>query len=118
MTPVAYAQTQRLLLAKRLLTDTRMPVLDVAMASGFASLRRFNHLFRTRYRLAPTALRQRASSAPRDQLAFELAYRPPYDWPGMLAFLARRAVAGVEAVEGARYLRTVRGVGFRLVAPD
>src|SRR5688500_1868102 len=95
--PVEYAQTQRLLLAKRLLTDTDMAVLEVAMASGFASLRRFNDLFRTRYRMTPGELRRtRARREPAESLAFDLAYRPPYDWPAMLAFLEKRAVAGVE----------------------
>jgi AraC family transcriptional regulator of adaptative response / DNA-3-methyladenine glycosylase II len=108
VSPVAYAQTQRLLLAKRLLTDTSLPVIEVAMASGFASLRRFNHLFRARYRMAPGELRRAAPALPRDQLAFDLAYRPPYDWDAMRDFLALRATAGVEAVEGRRYLRTVR----------
>ena len=107
--PVEYAQTQRLLLAKRLLTDTPMPVLDVAMASGFASLRRFNHLFRSRYRLAPMELRR---TAPRREdaswLVFDLAYRPPYDWDAMLAFLERRAIPGVESVRAGLYERTLR----------
>jgi AraC family transcriptional regulator, regulatory protein of adaptative response / DNA-3-methyladenine glycosylase II len=108
VSPVDYAQTQRLLLAKRLLTDTALPVLDVAMASGFASLRRFNDLFKTRYRMTPGELRKRMpANAPADRLSFELAYRPPYDWPAMLAFLERRAIAGVERIEARRYCRTV-----------
>jgi AraC family transcriptional regulator of adaptative response / DNA-3-methyladenine glycosylase II len=107
--PVEYAQTQRLLLGKRLLTDTRMPVIDVAMASGFSSLRRFNHLFRTRYRMTPLELRRRAPERePRRDFRFDLAYRPPYDWDAMLEFLARRAIAGVEHVEGREYRRTLR----------
>ena len=107
--PVEYAQTQRLLLAKRLLTDTDLPVIDVAMASGFASLRRFNDLFRTRYRMTPGELRRTSDkSAPSETLSFDLAYRPPYDWDAMLAFLERRAIAGVESVERASYRRTVR----------
>jgi AraC family transcriptional regulator, regulatory protein of adaptative response / DNA-3-methyladenine glycosylase II len=108
VSPVEYAQTQRLLLAKRLLTDTALPVIEVALASGFSSLRRFNHLFRSRYRMTPVALRHAAPAAARDELAFDLAYRPPYDWEAMHDFLARRAIAGVEAVEGRKYLRTVR----------
>ncbi len=107
--PVEYAQTQRLLLAKRLLTDTGLPVIDVAMASGFASLRRFNDLFRTRYRMTPGELRRTSGKgAPAETLAFDLAYRPPYDWDAMLAFLGKRAIAGVESIERGRYLRTVR----------
>ena len=109
VSPIEYAQTQRLLLAKRLLTDTDMAVLDVAMASGFASLRRFNHLFRTRYRLTPAELRRRSPArAPGDRLSFDLAYRPPYDWEAMLAFLEYRAIAGVEAVAKRAYLRSMR----------
>ena len=108
VSPVEYAQTQRLLLAKRLLTDTELSVLEVAMASGFASLRRFNHLFHTRYRMTPGALRRtRPDREPAKSLAFDLAFRPPYDWPAMLAFLGKRAVAGIEMVDGKRYRRTV-----------
>ena len=107
--PVEYAQTQRLLLAKRLLTDTGLAVIDVAMASGFASLRRFNDLFRTRYRMTPGELRRTsARDSPSQTLSFDLAYRPPYDWEAMLAFLERRAIAGVESIERGRYMRTVR----------
>ncbi|HBP69215.1 MAG TPA: adenosine deaminase, partial [Alcanivorax sp.] len=58
VSPVAYAQTQRLLLAKRLLTDTGLPVTEVALAAGFGSVRRFNALFRQRYRLQPSQLRR------------------------------------------------------------
>jgi AraC family transcriptional regulator of adaptative response / DNA-3-methyladenine glycosylase II len=122
VSPVEYAQTQRLLLAKRLLTDTELPVLDVAIASGFASLRRFNDLFRTRYRMTPGELRRTTPArVPAESLVFDLAYRPPYDWSAMLAFLARRAIAGVEAVNGTRYRRTLRSgkaAGWIQVAPS
>jgi len=83
-------------------------VTEVALASGFSSVRRFNALFRSRYRMAPGTLRrERGESALPATLAFELAYRPPYDWDSMLAFLAARAIAGVEAVIGDRYARTL-----------
>ena len=111
VSPVEFAQTQRLLLAKRLLTDTALPVTEVAFASGFGSLRRFNALFKERYRLQPSRLRRhmKASGArAEDALQFELAYRPPYDWPAVSGFLAARAIAGVEAVEEGRYRRSVR----------
>jgi len=109
VSPVEYAQTQRLLLAKRLLTDSTMPVIDVAMASGFASLRRFNDLFRSRYRMTPGQLRRDASrGAPAETMVFELAYRPPYDWTSIHAFLSRRAVAGVEVADARSYSRTLR----------
>jgi AraC family transcriptional regulator of adaptative response / DNA-3-methyladenine glycosylase II len=113
VSPVEYAQTQRLLLAKRLLTDTALPVTEIAFASGFGSLRRFNALFKQRYRLQPQQLRRhmRAQTAPAaDALQFELSFRPPYDWPALAAFLGARAIAGVEAVEGGVYRRTARVV--------
>jgi AraC family transcriptional regulator of adaptative response / DNA-3-methyladenine glycosylase II len=112
VSPVEFAQTQRLLLAKRLLTDTPLPVTEVAYASGFGSVRRFNALFRERYRLKPTQLRGRmrdsASAAGADVLRFELSFRPPFDWTAVSAFLGARAIPGVESVEGGRYLRTAR----------
>ncbi len=111
VSPVEFAQTQRLLLAKRLLTDTALPVTEVAFASGFGSLRRFNALFRERYRLQPTQLRRRMraqAAAGADALQFELAFRPPYDWPALAGFLGARAIAGVEAVEDGAYRRTAR----------
>ena len=108
VSPIEYAQTQRLLLAKRLLTDTPLPVLDVALASGFGSLRRFNALIRERYRMPPSRLRRDAAPARLPPpMRFELAYRPPYDWESMLAFLRARAVAGVESCDDATYRRTV-----------
>jgi AraC family transcriptional regulator of adaptative response / DNA-3-methyladenine glycosylase II len=111
VSPVEFAQTQRLLLAKRLLTDTALPVTEIAYASGFGSLRRFNALFKQRYRLQPGQLRRhmRAGAAPSsDALQFELSFRPPYDWLAVGAFLGARAIAGVEALEDGRYRRTVR----------
>lgn len=107
VSPVELAQTCRLLTAKRLLTDTDMVVIDVAYASGFASLRRFNALFKQRYRLSPSALRRERSLPPSELLTCELAYRPPFDWPALLAYLRARAAAGVEWVDQGRYLRTV-----------
>jgi AraC family transcriptional regulator of adaptative response / DNA-3-methyladenine glycosylase II len=109
--PRDYLATQRLLLAKQLLTDTALPVTQVALASGFGSLRRFNAAFAGRYRLAPSALRRAAEPAPQRGAAapLRLAYRPPYDADAMLGFLARRAVAGVEQVDLAarRWRRTL-----------
>lgn len=109
VTPIAFAQTQRLLLAKRLLTDTQLSTTDIAYASGFQSLRRFNALFRERYRLSPSRLRKTAprAAAP-DYFTFELAYRPPFDWPRLMGFLAARSVALVEQVDKNRYRRTLR----------
>ncbi len=111
VSPVAYVQTQRLLMAKRLLTETRLPITEVALASGFNSLRRFNALFAQRYRLNPRSFRRvqpKSSTEFADCITLELAYRPPYDWPALLRFLADRAVDGVERVDDTRYARTIR----------
>src|SRR5258706_97759 len=113
VSPVEFAQTQRLLLAKRLLTDTTLPITEVAFASGFGSVRRFNTLFRQRYRLKPSQLRGErrggaAAAAANDVLKFELSFRPPFHWPAVSAFLAARAIPGVEAVEDGCYRRAVR----------
>lgn len=106
---IEYAQTQRLLTAKRLLADTRMSITDVALTSGFASLRRFNALFKERYRLAPSDLRKTRSARPvnNDFYEFDLGYRPPYEWSAMLDFLSARLIAGVEFVDDQKYIRSV-----------
>ncbi len=107
VSPVQYLQTCRLLLSKNLLTDTSLSVLDVAMASGFGSLRRFNDLFKKHYNLAPTALRKRMEKRYNGNITLALGYRPPYPWDEMLRFLAGRAITGVDAVENGEYMRTV-----------
>lgn len=112
VSPVEYAQTQRLLLAKRLLTDTALPVTEVALAAGFGSVRRFNGLFKSRYGFAPGRLRLNAHNArmaaiPDGDLVFQLAYRPPLAWHALLDFLGDRAIDGVESREGDVYTRTL-----------
>lgn len=104
---IAHAQTQRLLLAKRLLTDTSLSAGEVAMAAGFGSVRRFNHLFASRYGMSPLRLRRACAEPATAHLRFPLAYRPPFHWPAMSAFLARRAIAGVEQRDAGCYRRTV-----------
>lgn len=107
--PIKFVQTQRLLLAKRLLTDTSISATDIAFASGFQSLRRFNTLFKERYRLTPSYLRKNTKAAlAADEFLFELAYRPPLDWPHLLRFLGRRGIAGVELISEKIYRRNVR----------
>jgi AraC family transcriptional regulator, regulatory protein of adaptative response / DNA-3-methyladenine glycosylase II len=107
--PVVLAQTKRLLLAKHLLTETSLPMIAVASASGFASLRRFNALFRTHYGMPPSRIRRRQADAPVDaaSLTLSLAYRSPFAWDALLGFLSGRATAGVEVVADGRYARTI-----------
>ncbi len=111
--PIQLLLTRRLLLAKQLLTETRLPITEVAFASGFSSVRRFNDAFNSRYAMPPTRLRRKATE---DSTAIidgrtstlQLAFRPPYDWTGTLAFLRARALAGVEHVTDRSYARTVQ----------
>jgi len=108
VSPIDFLTTRRLLLAKQLLTDTPLPVTQVALASGFASLRRFNAAFVGRYRLSPTALRKQARDKPAPELVtLRLAYRPPYDTAGVLRFFAARALPGVETVVDQGMRRTL-----------
>ncbi len=109
VSPVQFLQTQRLLLAKSLLTDTRLPVTDVAMTAGFGSIRRFNDLFKKTYRLAPSRFRQKDRTACPDGAAITLflAYRPPYAWNEFFSFVGDRAIPGVESVTQDAYRRTV-----------
>jgi len=111
VSPIELAQTNRLLLAKRLIADTPLPLTQIAFAAGFESVRRFNALFRSHYGLTPSALRRPATNnAPADCLRLLVAYRPPLDWDALLQFLAVRAIPGVECVTGGAYQRTV-GLG-------
>ena len=107
--PVGVAQTRRLLMARRLILETSLPMSEVALAAGFGSVRRFNEAFRAMCGRTPASLRTRRSTEPDASggVALRLAYRPPYDWPRMLDFFARRQVAGVEAIEGEAYARTL-----------
>lgn len=105
--PGELAQTYRLLLAKRLLADTALPVTRIAFASGFQSLRRFNAAFREQYRMPPSSVRRTPRSR-KPGLRLTLTYRAPFDWQGLLAMLRRDALPAVELVEKDRYSRTVR----------
>ncbi|UTH75614.1 bifunctional transcriptional activator/DNA repair enzyme AdaA [Chromobacterium sp. IIBBL 290-4] len=112
--PLAVAQTRRVLLAKQLIHETHMPLTDIAFAAGFGSVRRFNEVFQQLYQRPPSALRRDASAqggAP-GEVSLRLRYRPPYHWPDMLAQLAAQAVPGLEAIQDNRYARAVhwRGV--------
>lgn len=114
--PVQYLQTQRLLLAKAMLTDTTLKVTDIAAASGFGSLRRFHAAFRERYRLNPLQLRksstENAPAASPSAMALKLAWRPPFDVQAFMRFLQQHDVSGLErtSLENGqwRHVRTLR----------
>jgi AraC family transcriptional regulator of adaptative response / DNA-3-methyladenine glycosylase II len=117
--PIAVAQTRRILFAKQLIQDTQLSMTDVAAASGFGSVRRFNDAFRKLYRRSPGTLRQRRTAA-LSTVTLRLGYRAPYDWDSILAFLGARAIAGVELVDKDHYARTIQidgRIGSVEVAP-
>jgi AraC family transcriptional regulator of adaptative response / DNA-3-methyladenine glycosylase II len=108
VSPIELAQTQRLLLAKRLLRETSLKLTDIAFASGFASVRRFNALFKSRYGLTPTALRGHAHGHDgcASDLRCQLEFRPPLAWKCLLNYLRLRAIPGVEFADETHYRRT------------
>ncbi len=109
-TPSAVAQTRRLHFAKKLIDETNLPMSEVALSSGFGCVRRFNAAIRKVYKRTPTQIRhlsRQAGLQPDNQYLFRLRYRPPYNWEGMLRFLAARATPGVESVVDGHYRRTI-----------
>jgi AraC family transcriptional regulator of adaptative response / DNA-3-methyladenine glycosylase II len=103
--PIAVHTTRRLLFAKQLLTETALPITEIALAAGFQSLRRFNACFRDAYRMPPRDLRRGNATAANDALRLRLGYRPPYDFAALLDFLGKRAIPGVERVTASSYER-------------
>jgi AraC family transcriptional regulator of adaptative response / DNA-3-methyladenine glycosylase II len=123
-TPIAVAQTRRVHFAKKLIDETDLPMTQVAMASGFGSIRRFNATFQKLYGRSPGDLRR---STARERTAneagvytFRLGYRPPYNWASIIGFLGQRAIPGVETVTLDEYRRTISldgKTGFISVRP-
>jgi AraC family transcriptional regulator of adaptative response / DNA-3-methyladenine glycosylase II len=106
--PIAVAQARRVHFARQLIEQTSLPIAAIASAVGFRSLRRFNAAMKSTYRIAPREMRRRpAPSIAGGDITIRLAYRPPYDWDSLLAFLAARAIPGVETVVNSEYRRTI-----------
>lgn len=106
-TPIAVVQAQRLLSAKKLIDETKLPFTSIAVAAGYGSVRRFNAAFRSAYGRSPRELR-RQSNRPSNSgpISITLRFRPPYDYAALLDFIARRAIAGVESIQGDLYRRS------------
>ena len=108
VSPLAIALNQRLLFAKKLLGETSLPITEVAFASGFGSVRRFNSAVQKQFKLPPSALRkQLGKQEPRISVKLQLQYRPPYDWEGVVNFYGRHAIGGLESVTPDSYRRNI-----------
>lgn len=106
--PITVAQTRRVLLAKQLIHQTDLSMIEVALASGFGSVRRFNETFQRLYNRPPSELRRHAAtSLTGPEISILLPYKPPYDWEAMLCFFAARAIHGLEVVTRDSYSRVV-----------
>jgi AraC family transcriptional regulator of adaptative response / DNA-3-methyladenine glycosylase II len=116
-TPIAVAQTRRVHLAKQLLHETSLPMAEIAFASGFGSIRRFNETFLALFGRAPGELRRaikpEVSAGVHGEISLLLRYQPPYDWPAMLEFLRKRAMPGIELVTDDSYMRTIQLDGIQ-----
>ncbi|WP_370690612.1 AlkA N-terminal domain-containing protein [Parvibaculum sp.] len=118
--PQAVAANRRLLTAKQLISDTGLPLSEVAHAAGYQSLRRFNDAIRQAYGIAPGEIRRASETAAGSTIRLRLGYRPPFDFARVLAYLGGRAIPGVESVTARRYARSfaLDGVsGVLSVAP-
>ena len=108
VSPIAVAQNQRLLFAKKLLVETELPMTEIAFAAGFGSVRRFNSAVRESYGQAPGDLRSRRKSTGNcADIKLQLQYRPPYDWEGVIDFFSRHAIDGVEQIDSGTYQRNI-----------
>ncbi len=119
VTPVAMANLQRVFFARQLLAETRFTITEIASASGFGSIRRFNAAFKSIFDHSPTAFRRTlphgSSPGPAAGIrcTLSLPYRPPYQWECLLAFFRDRAIANVEKVDRQSYRRTIRTKAVR-----
>lgn len=113
VSPVEMVVTTRLLFARRLLLETSLPVSHIAFSSGFGSLARFNDAFRARYGTPPAAFRRSHDKTPTADIRLALAYREPFAWDALADYWSKRAIPGVERVDGGCYRRTVRYAGRR-----
>jgi AraC family transcriptional regulator of adaptative response / DNA-3-methyladenine glycosylase II len=113
--PVTVAQTRRVLLARQLLQQTDFPMIEVALASGFGSVRRFNEIFQQLYGRPPGDMRRgkypSTGSKGSSEISLLLPYRPPFDWDSMIRFHQARAIPGLESVTGGRYSRVIELAG-------
>ncbi len=108
VTPKQYRLHHNLLLARKLLITTTLPISDVCFAAGFTSLRRFNEQMKEVYQVTPSQYRAKLKKPIQDpSINIRLQYRPPYDFAAMLKFFQLRQLTGIEQVTQDSYQRTI-----------
>ncbi|MEM7801294.1 MAG: AlkA N-terminal domain-containing protein [Chloroflexota bacterium] len=122
--PSAIIQTRKLLFAKKLLDETKLPMTDVAYCAGYTSVRRFNAAIRQTYNRTPTDIRnsRRKSWSTTDEstVQLNLFFRPPLNWTQLSRQLMDRANPQIELVSDCTYKRLVRfgsDVGWFTISP-
>ena len=119
--PLAVARTRRVHFARKLIDETDLPLGEIALSSGFRSVRRFNDAMQATFHKAPSALRRTTQTRSGGAIRLVLPYRAPFDWMEVLAWLLPRAIAGVEEVTATTYRRAFRtregGIGILEVRP-
>lgn len=115
VTPLSVARTRRLHFARQLLGETHLSITEIAFASGFSSIRRFNSAFKDAFGQTPSSFRNgpdlKRIKKETKKLRVRISYRPPFDWMSLIRFLKARAIPGVEDVDETRYRRTVYDEG-------
>jgi AraC family transcriptional regulator of adaptative response / DNA-3-methyladenine glycosylase II len=99
--------TQRLHFAKQAIRETSAPVSEIAFASGFQSVRRFNEAFKTRFHKSPSAFRKMLAPATTEEFSLRIPIRQPYDWRTVISYLKKHEVYGIELIDNGTYRRFV-----------
>lgn len=108
VSPLELAITQKLLLSRQLLQNSRLSITEIALASGFGSIRRFNAAFKQHYGMSPSMLKQRTERKSEAEFNCAISYRKPFDWKSLLSFLEKRATQGLEHIIDGSYSRVVQ----------
>lgn len=106
-TPKQLSFENRLNLARKLIIETGLPVAEIAFGSGFQSIRRFNDAFKDRFKRSPTEIR-RSPLSDDHKLVISLAYRPPYDFDGLLSFYRSHWLGDLQWFEPGKIFRVVQ----------
>ncbi|UCH94901.1 MAG: DNA-3-methyladenine glycosylase 2 family protein [Candidatus Aminicenantes bacterium] len=114
--PYAVALTRRLDFARKLIDETHLAMTDIAFASGFESIRRFNDAVKKRFGESPSELRKavqktKTSNGIKNRMVLYLPFRPPLDWWSLLNYLKARQINSVEVIDKDRYCRSFRIAG-------